>query len=145
LDFLAPLPTGSYGLLWPEPASAKTYLPVVDPSADLGKFIKGILLNPAKSKGRLFKLAQKLYSLEEIAETLSRLGLDTTFQPLDKNTFVSGLVSKGFPESFHESMVQVMEFVAKYSLFTYGDIEEGHQVFKSVPNYDKSYGINDQC
>lgn len=150
LDFLTPLPTGFYGLLWPEPANPKTKVPMIDASADVGKFVKGILLNPTKSKGRLFKLAEKFYSLEEIAETFSRLGLDTKFQPLDKDTFLSGLASKGLPESFQQSMIEVMEFVADYGVFGNddvgeGDIKESHEVFKLIATYTNSYGLNDKC
>lgn len=141
LDFIAPLPTGSYGLLWPEPANANTSLPIIDAAADTGNFIKGILLNPVKSKGRLFKIAEKSYSLKEIAETLSGLGLDVTFQPLDKHAFISGLSTKGFPESLHDSMVQVMEFVADYELFGDSDIEEAHKVFKSIDNSYMKFGM----
>ncbi len=129
LSSLTPLSTSSYGLVFPEPANAETKLPLIDVTADLGKFIKGILLNPEKSLNRSFNLATKVYTLAEIVNVLKGAGLHATLQIIDKATFRGALASKGAPEWLQEDLLQVFQFTEEYGL--YGgddDIEEAQKV-----------------
>lgn len=137
MDALAPISLSppSYGLVFPEPVNAGTKMPIIDPSADLGKFVTGILLNPDKSLNRSFNVAAKFYTLEEIVNLVRELGLDVKLQIVDKPTFKGALASKGFPEWLQEDLLQVFQFTDEYGVYgTDDDIEEAQKVCSVLKN-----------
>ncbi|TAQ83308.1 hypothetical protein B7494_g8371 [Chlorociboria aeruginascens] len=130
LESLVRLPTipPSYVLVFPQPASAQTSVPLIDASADVGKFVKAILLNPEKSLSRQFNVAENFYTIEEILNIFKDLGINVIFQGVDQETFKAGLASKGLPSFFQEDMTQNIQFIEEYGYFNGGQIEEGHKM-----------------
>ncbi|GJP96743.1 hypothetical protein CBS115989_4409 [Aspergillus niger] len=129
-EILTPLPTAppSYVLAFPEPTSAQTTVPIIDPTADLGKFVKGILLNPGKTLGQNFNVAGKEYTFEEIVSAAKGMGVDISFQPVDKETFRAGMAAKGFPNVICEGVSQAAQYIHEYGYFGGAGFEESHKV-----------------
>ncbi|PYI02582.1 NmrA-domain-containing protein [Aspergillus sclerotiicarbonarius CBS 121057] len=134
LEMLTPLPTTppSYGLFFPEPGSVHTTVPIIDPTADLGKFVKGILLNPEKSLGRSFNIAGRSYAVEEVIAVAKGLDVDIVYHTVDKASFKAGIASKGLPEVVQEDMSQLVQYTQEYGYFGGASLEEGHEVSQSV-------------
>lgn len=132
-EILTPLPTAppSYVLAFPEPTSAQTTVPIIDPTADLGKFVKGILLNPGKMLGQNFNVAGKEYTFEEIVTVAKGMGMDISFQPVDKEAFKAGMAAKGFPDFVCEGVSQVAQYIHEYGYFGGAGFEESHKVGNS--------------
>ncbi|EED22441.1 hscarg dehydrogenase, putative [Talaromyces stipitatus ATCC 10500] len=126
-NFITPLPVNppSYGLIFPGNASERTVIPIINPAADLGKFIKGILLSPETTVGRSFNLAEKLYTLGEVTEILRRQGLKVSLQCIDMATFKAGLAAKGLPESFRVALQHVLEYTLEFGFFNGESIDQG--------------------
>ncbi|GAQ47554.1 hypothetical protein AtubIFM56815_003818 [Aspergillus tubingensis] len=128
-EILTPLPTTppSYVLAFPEPTSAQTKVPIIDPTADLGKFVKGILLNPGKSLGQNFNVAGKEYTFEDIIAIATGTGIDISFQQVDKETFKAGMAAKGFPDVVCEGVSQAAQYIQDYGYFGGAGFEESHK------------------
>jgi uncharacterized protein YbjT (DUF2867 family) len=119
----------TYGLVVPEPVNSRTKLPLIDASADVGKFVKGILLHPEKSLNREFNLATKYYTFGEIVTILKKSNLCAILHILDKSAYRMGLASQGLPEWFQEDLLQTMQFAEEYGLYgSADDIEEAQKV-----------------
>ncbi|GKZ35283.1 hypothetical protein AbraIFM66950_005878 [Aspergillus brasiliensis] len=129
-EILAPLPTTppSYVLAFPEPTNAQTAVPIIDPTADLGKFVKGILLNPSTTLGRSLNVAGRNYTFEEMIAVAKGMGLDVSFQPVDKETFMVGMAAKGFPEVVCEGVSQAAQYIQEYGYFGGEGFEESHKI-----------------
>ncbi|PYI31844.1 NAD(P)-binding protein [Aspergillus indologenus CBS 114.80] len=128
--FLAPLSTDppAFSLPLPEPANINTVLPVVDAAADVGKFVKGILLRPEETIGKRLDIAEGYYTAKEIVETLNKLGRSVVFQTLPKETFKAALASRGLPEFFQEDLCQVLQYIEEYGYFHNGTVEKAREV-----------------
>jgi hypothetical protein len=129
-NFIAPLPIDppSYGLFFPGSASESTLLPIIDPTADLGKFVNSILLNPEKTIGHSFNVAEKLYTLGQITQILQQQGLRVNLHPIDLQTFKAGLAAKGLPESFQTTMQHVLGYIVEYGYFHGENIDQALEV-----------------
>ncbi|KAL2839353.1 nmrA family transcriptional regulator [Aspergillus pseudoustus] len=144
LESLVPLSDDppSYGLFFPEPMSEDSELPLIDPAADAGKFVKAILKNPEETLGREYNLGERYYKISEILATLKKFGIEASFKALDHATFKAGLASKGAPEFFQEDLVQVIQFGVEYGFFETG-IEEGHKlIVESLTSLEESLKQN---
>ncbi|KAL4861882.1 hypothetical protein BDV12DRAFT_179698 [Aspergillus spectabilis] len=131
LESFAPLSTDpqTYRLSFPKPASLDTELPLIDAAADVGKFVKGILLNPEKSLGQQLNVAYRFYTVRQFVETIKAHGVKVTFQALEKDDFKAGMAAYGLPEFFQEDVAQVLQFGAEYGLFAGGrGVEEAQQL-----------------
>lgn len=126
-----PVDPPSYGLFFPGGASESTLLPILDPTADLGKFVNSILLNPGKTIGHRFNVAEKLYTLGQLTRILQQQGLRVNLHPIDMQTFKAGLAAKGLPENFQTTMQHVVEYIVEYGYFHGEDIDQALEV--SVP------------
>ncbi|PYH83275.1 nmrA family transcriptional regulator [Aspergillus uvarum CBS 121591] len=128
--FLAPLSTDppAFSLSLPEPANINTVLPVVDAAADVGKFVKGILLCPEETIGKRLDIAEGYYTVKEIVETLNKLGRSVGFQTVPKETFKAALASRGLPEFFQEDLCQVLQYIEEYGYFHNGTVEEAREI-----------------
>ena len=129
-NYIAPIPNDphSYGIFFPVAASESIQLPILDAAADLGKFVKAILLNPEKTVGQSFNIAEKVYTFGQITSILQRQGLKVNFYPIDMQTFKSGLAAKGLPESFSTTMQHIVEYILEYGYFHGEGIDGALQV-----------------
>lgn len=133
-NFVAPLPTDPpfYGLFFPGAASESTLIPIIDAAADLGKFVNSILLNPEKTIGHSFNVAEKSYTLGQITEILQQQGLKIFLYPIDMETFKAGLAAKRLPESFQTAMQHVVEYLLEYGYFHGEGIVEALEVSLTI-------------
>lgn len=49
-------------------------MPLLDPSADLDRFVKLILLSPERSLNRQFNIAERYYTLKEMIDLMKNRG-----------------------------------------------------------------------
>ncbi|KUL87923.1 hypothetical protein ZTR_03987 [Talaromyces verruculosus] len=140
-NFIGPLPIDppSYGLFFPGSTSESTLLPIIDPTADLGKFVNSILLNPEKTIGHSFNVAEKLYTLGQITQILQQQGLRINLHPIDLQTFKAGLAAKGLPESFQITMQHVLGYIVEYGYFHGESIDQALDlVTESLTSFEDS-------
>ncbi|RHZ52834.1 NmrA/HSCARG family protein [Aspergillus thermomutatus] len=130
LESLVPVSSDppSYKLAFPEPAHLKAAMPLLDPSADLGKFVKAILLSPGRSFNSQFNIAERYYTLEEMIDLMKSLGLNVEFQAIDQKTFKASLAARGWPDFLQEDLVQVIQYAAEYGYFQDERIEQAHEL-----------------
>jgi uncharacterized protein YbjT (DUF2867 family) len=89
---MAPRPTGPGAYVIARHVSPHTQLPLIDTVGDTGKFVGAILAEPEKYEGKVFCAATALYSMEEIAQTISKVtGKTVTYQQIPEDTFRQGL------------------------------------------------------
>ncbi|KAL4921316.1 nmrA family transcriptional regulator [Aspergillus aurantiobrunneus] len=119
-----------YGFTWPQPVTLNTEIPLIDPAADVGKFIKAILLNREEHLGRQLKLAERYYTVREFIEVAKANGVDIKFQALEKESFKARLAAQGLPGFFQEDMAQVIQFAAEYGFWGGKGFEEEHKLVK---------------
>jgi len=68
---LHPAGDGSYTMSFV--AAPQTEIPLIDVSADTGKYVCAILAEPAKYEGKVLSAATRLYTFDEIARIISKL------------------------------------------------------------------------
>ncbi|KAL3483188.1 nmrA family transcriptional regulator [Aspergillus germanicus] len=129
LDSLVPVPSDPtrYEMYFPTPMNLTSQLPLIDPAADVGKYVKEILLNPEKTLSRVYNLGERYYSIAEIIEILERNGVDVSLKVISHEDFKAGLAAKGVPEFFQEDLVQVIAFGVEFGFFEEG-IDRGHEL-----------------
>jgi hypothetical protein len=118
----------SYGLGFPGTSNWNTTLPIIDPAADLGKFIKSVLLNPDKTIGQSYNLAEKYYTIDDICRVLQQRGLKITPLPVDVQTFKAGLAAKGVSESFQTTLEHITQYIVEFGYFGGEEIDAGLEV-----------------
>ncbi|KAF7593224.1 hypothetical protein BBP40_011765 [Aspergillus hancockii] len=142
LEYLTPLSTTppAYGIFVPSPINIETALPLINPSADLGKFIKAILLSPERSIGREFNVAERHYTFAELLDVLKKHDVHVTLQSIDKDTFKAGLASQGLPEFFQEDLAQLLQFWEAFGYYGGGEIEEAKKlVNEPLTSFEESF------
>ncbi|KAE8440522.1 hypothetical protein EG329_007268 [Mollisiaceae sp. DMI_Dod_QoI] len=136
----------SYNLVFPEPVNAKTKIPLIDASTDLGKFVKGILLNPEKSLNRQFNLATKYYTVGEMVNVFKECGLHVILQIMDKGAYKAALASQGLPEWFQEDLLQVFQSAEEFGMYgREDDIEEAQKCDECKPICERCRRNRRQC
>jgi hypothetical protein len=118
-------------MYFPTPMSLTSQLPLIDPAADVGKYVKAILLHPEKTLSRVYNVGERYYSIAEIIEILQRNGVDVSLKVISQEDFKAGLAAKGAPEFFQEDLVQVISFGVEFGFFEEG-VEGGHEVCTSI-------------
>ena len=85
---MAPQPNGSGGYMIARHVSPMAQLPLIDTVGDTGKFVSAILAEPDKYEGKTFCAAVALYSMEEMAEIISKSsGMQVTYQQIPVEEF----------------------------------------------------------
>ncbi|KAI9878807.1 MAG: hypothetical protein M1830_010491 [Pleopsidium flavum] len=91
-QIMAPRPTGSGAYVIARHVSPHTQLPLIDTVGDTGKYVGAILAEPDKYEGKVFCAATALYSMEEIAQTISKVsGKTVTYEQIPEDPFRQGL------------------------------------------------------
>ena len=87
-SIMAPRPTGSGAYVIARHVSPHTQLPLIDTVGDTGKYVGAILAEPDKYEGKIFCAATALYSMGEIAQTISKVsGKTVTYEQITEDTF----------------------------------------------------------
>ncbi|KAG0646158.1 hypothetical protein D0Z07_8121 [Hyphodiscus hymeniophilus] len=85
---IAPTPDGKGGYVIARHVSAMSQLPLIDIVGDTGKYVGAILAEPEKYEGRTFCAATALYSMEEIAQIISKAsGMKVVYQETSVKEF----------------------------------------------------------
>lgn len=119
-DTGAPRPTGdgSYAIF--SCVSPETQFPLIDISEDAGKWVGAILAEPDKYEGKFLACATKLYSMEEIAEIITKASGKTV-----KYSQVPETVFRGFlPPSMANSFVDMLLYFQGFGYYGPGTKEE---------------------
>lgn len=110
---LAPHPIGDGTYAISNIFKHDTQIPLVEVMGDTGKFIGAILAEPDKYEGKVLWAATKLYSLDEIVQTLSKMtGKTITYNQLPEEEF------RGFmPPQFADELVEMMQLLRDYGYY----------------------------
>lgn len=89
---LAPQPAGDGTYTISNVSTPETQLPLIDPVADSGIYVGAILADPQKYEGKVFCAATKLYSYEDIVQTISKIsGKTVRYNRVPESVFRSYL------------------------------------------------------
>ena len=93
--------------------SAHSQLPLIDAAGDTGKYVGAILASPDKYEGKVFCSATALYTMEEMAEIISKAsGKTVVYQQISEEQFRRYLPERvgGFADLLVEMMLYQQEF-----------------------------------
>lgn len=91
----------------------KSTFPCIDVVADTGKFVGTILASPDKFNGKTILGALGLYTLEEIAQSISKsTGKTVTYNQIPVDVF-----SSFFPPSFAKIAIDMFLFLDKFEIY----------------------------
>lgn len=110
---MAPHPTGDGTYAISNVVTPQTQLPLIEIAADTGKYIGAILAEPAKYEGKVLAAATKLYSLEEIVQTISKAtGKTVKYNQLPETVF------RGFlPPAAADNLIEMMLYFQDFGYY----------------------------
>ncbi|KAL1961757.1 hypothetical protein VTN77DRAFT_1083 [Rasamsonia byssochlamydoides] len=91
----------------------QTQLPLIDIASDTGKFVGAILAEPDKYEGKVLSSAERLYSMEEITQIISKVtGKTVRYNQLPEHVF------RGFlPIQGADHLVQMLLYFQDFGYF----------------------------
>ncbi|KAI9742677.1 MAG: hypothetical protein M1818_003818 [Claussenomyces sp. TS43310] len=91
----------------------QTTLPLIEIATDSGKYVGTILAEPEKYEGKVLAAATKLYSLEDIVQTISKVTSKTvTYNQLPESVF------RGFlPPAAADHLVEMMLYIQDFGYY----------------------------
>lgn len=104
----------------------ETKIPWIDIANDTGKFIAPILTDPTKYEGKILSAAIKLYSLEEVAITLS----NATGKVVNYRKVSEEFLRPFLPPSFANELIEMFLYIRDYGYYgplTKEDVEWSSQ------------------
>lgn len=111
------------------PISTSTGYPLVDVNADVGKYVKSILLNRDSMLGRQILGGVGEYSAEEVAEILKRVGrVDVVAEQTTEQEYRGILEAVGAPSFLQDDMMSTMDFIEKSGYYGGEDVRRDHGV-----------------
>ena len=109
---MAPRPDGSGGYVMARHVSPKAQLPLIDTVGDTGKYVGAILAEPAKYEGKTFCAATALYSMEEMAEIISKTsGKKVVYQQIPVETF------KKYLPYLADTLIEMMSYQQDFGYY----------------------------
>ncbi|KAK1624983.1 NmrA-like family protein [Colletotrichum phormii] len=123
-------PDNAWGLNLPVPASAP--IPLFDAAADMGKFVKGIVLHREKVLGKRVYAATSYMTAGEAVETFKKVypeaGKTARFNELTHEQFKGALKGQGMPDFVAEEMLQNMRLLNEFGYYGGEKLEESHAI-----------------
>lgn len=109
-------PIGEGGaLVYTAPYSSKTPIPLFEPNADTGLFVKGILTHKEQALGKQVYACTDYYTPEQIladfAKVKPKTGAKATFRQISSQQFTEALASNGMPEKIQRELLENMLFM----------------------------------
>ncbi|KAF2195991.1 NAD(P)-binding protein [Delitschia confertaspora ATCC 74209] len=99
--------SGKYG--WFNNLQPSTLMPLID-ITDTGKWIAAILSSPSTYEGKFFAAAERLYSVKEIVDIMSKVtGKEIVHVRVEDEAY-NGWLPEGFREELGEMMVLVRDY-----------------------------------
>lgn len=121
---MVPRPAGDGTYKLSHVVSPQTQLPLIDIVADTGKYVSAILSNPSAYVGQTLAASQRLYTLEEIVNTISKVqGKTVKYNQLPQEVF-----AKFLPPGAGDAIIQMMQYFQDFGYWgqnTKLDIEAG--------------------
>ena len=115
---MKPHPSGDGTYVISNILKPETKIPFIDIVGDTGKFIAPILEEPDKYEGKVFCAAVKLYSVEEVTQTLSAVtGKIVNYKQVPEEIFHGFL-----PPTFADELIQMFKYIRDYGY--YGPLTE---------------------
>ncbi|KAH8698771.1 hypothetical protein BGW36DRAFT_376713 [Talaromyces proteolyticus] len=129
INILVPQPVGDGSFVLVNVTTPQTQFPLIDIVEDTGKFIGSILMEPARFEGKTVRAAERLVSLEEIAETMSHvLGKTVRYNQIPKSTMQQYL-----PPSIADEIIWMYIYYQDFGYFgpqTKDVVKEAAQVVR---------------
>jgi len=96
-----------------------TELALIEPAADTGKWVGAMLAEPDKYAGQTFAAATRLYTWEEVVQTMSKVsGKTVLYKQVPDDVF------KGFmPPALADTSVQMWQYVRDFGYYGAGQKE----------------------
>lgn len=106
-----PLGDGTYGIF--NFINPDNKVPLLDIVADTGKFVGALLADPERYEGKVISAAENLYSINEVAQILSKSsGKTVKYKQIPKDVF------RGFlPAPAADDLVEMFEYMNGYGYF----------------------------
>jgi len=110
---MAPHPTGDGSYAISNIVTPQTQFPLIEAAADTGKYVGAILAEPEKYEGKVLSAATKLYSLEDIAQTISKMtGKNVKYNQLPESVF------RGFlPPAAADYLVEMFLYIQDFGYY----------------------------
>ncbi len=130
-------PNNDWTLALPIPSSAP--IPLLNTAEDVGKFVKGILLNREKVLGKRIYGATDYYTIDEIVkefkEQFPEAGKAAKAIELPHQAFKDILGSAGMPPDIQEELLQNMRLLSEFGYYGGASLDESHSVSSVNPEY----------
>ncbi|KAL2063524.1 hypothetical protein VTL71DRAFT_5329 [Oculimacula yallundae] len=135
--YMSNLPGGNFRqvndewtLALPMPGSAP--IPLLNTADDVGKFVKGILLNREKVLGKRIFGATDYYTVDQIVkefkEQFPEAGKTAKAVELPHEVFKKVLGDKGMPANTQEELLQNMRLMPEFGYYGGGSLDESHSI-----------------
>lgn len=112
---MAPRPSGSGTFLITRHVSADSQLPLIDTAGDTGKYVGAILAEPDKYEGKVFCSATAVYTMTEIAETMSKVsGKTVKFEQVPEETYRQYMP---FPAFYADVLIEMMLYQQEFGYY----------------------------
>jgi len=135
---LRPGEDGKYALSLPVPGSA--IVPLLDTGDDVGKFVKGILLNREKTLGKRILGATEYKTLDEVVAGFEKqfpeAGKGAKFVQTTHEAFKSGLMARGMDDVSAEDILQNMRLLSEFGYYGKEPLDESHSVRDPPPKFE---------
>ncbi|PVH83435.1 putative NmrA-like family domain-containing protein 1 [Cadophora sp. DSE1049] len=114
----------------PIPTSAP--IPLLNTADDVGKFVKGILLNREKVLGKRIYGATDYYTIDDIVkdfkEQFPEAGKTAKAVELSHQAYKDALGSKGTPAEIQEELLQNMRLLSEFGYYGGDSLDESHSI-----------------
>ncbi|ELR18519.1 uncharacterized protein ACA1_045620 [Acanthamoeba castellanii str. Neff] len=115
---MAPRPVGDGTYTLANMLKPTTQLPLIDIAGDTGKFVGAILAEPDKYAGATFVAATRLYSMDEIAQTISEAtGQTVRYTELPEEVFRGFMTGSDGSSQLADNMVEMMALYRDHGYF----------------------------
>jgi uncharacterized protein YbjT (DUF2867 family) len=110
---MAPHPIGDGTYTISNVVTPQTQLPLIEAAADTGKYVAAILAEPEKYEGKVLSAATKLYSFEDIVQTISKVtGKTVKYNQLPESAF------RGFlPPAAADSLIEMLFYFQDFGYY----------------------------
>lgn len=125
-----PGPDGNWTLALPVPGTATP--PLIDTAEDLGKFVKGILVNREKTLGKRVLAAWDYHSFDKMVEDFKELypeaGKNAHYAQLPHDMWKGFLIGAGQSETVAQEMLENFRLIDEFGYYGKESLEFSHSV-----------------
>lgn len=120
---------GSKSFTMAFPLTEDCLLPLIDAGADMGKFVKGVLLNREQTLGERIYVASEYYTLKRMVKEFQEVtGHPIKFVQLPEEVYKGYLAQAGMPEIIQEDILQNVQFLREFGYYAGESLDASHEV-----------------